>query len=260
MRVNLLVIFLLLWTGSQGQPSFQLAPPLLDYSSAFFTTYMNVSIRFNHPGAVIRYTLNGKEPGPKDAVYTKPLRITHTSVLRAKTFADGLLPSETVTASFHKTGLPVSQISFTPPHPSHATGRSNILNDAKGGQPVYNNGQWLGYDGDTATFDVQLTKPSAAQKVSLDLLKDEGSWIFLPEKVSVSYFDSRRKEYVALPTVPIVVSSAASRECYQLDIPFAQPIHTDRLRVTVYPLQKIPGWHAGKGHHAWLFIDEINIY
>jgi len=260
MRKSLLVFFILLCRGSQGQQPFQLAPPLLDYNSGFFATAMNVSIRFNHPGAVIRYTLTGKEPGPKDAVYTKPLRITKTSVLKAKVFADGLLPSEMVTANFHKSGLPVRQMSFTSPHPSHATESSNILYDAIGGHPVYNNGQWLGYDGDTATFDVQLTKSSVVQKISLDLLKDEGSWIFLPEKVSVQYFDNSKREYVALPPATIAVSATASRECYQLDIPFTQTISTDRLRVIVYPLQKIPDWHAGKGHHAWLFVDEINVY
>ena len=39
-----------------------------------------------------------------------------------------------------------------------------------------------------------------------------------------------------------------------------QKINTQKLKLVLLPLKKIPDWHNGKGNHGWLFIDEIKVY
>ena len=48
----------------------------------------------------IRYTLDGSFPGKNDPVYTEPLVLTKTAVVRFVSFEEGKLPSDPVTASY----------------------------------------------------------------------------------------------------------------------------------------------------------------
>ena len=48
----------------------------------------------------IRYTLDGSFPTGSDPVYTEPLQLTKTTVIRFASFVEGMLPSDTVTASY----------------------------------------------------------------------------------------------------------------------------------------------------------------
>ena len=60
-----------------------------------------LELRSRTPQARIRYTLDGSEPTESaGTLYTGPIRVTRTSVVRARAFADGLLPSRTSTRTF----------------------------------------------------------------------------------------------------------------------------------------------------------------
>ena len=59
------------------------------------------SIRLSSfPGAVIRYTLDGSLPTENSEVYTGPVAISKTTVIRARGFDENLLPSDVVTCSY----------------------------------------------------------------------------------------------------------------------------------------------------------------
>lgn len=62
-------------------------------------------------GAVIRYTLNGDEPGRKSAVYKEPLFIEKNTVVRAKAYQEGFISSLTGTQTYlfeeAQSGIPV---------------------------------------------------------------------------------------------------------------------------------------------------------
>src|SRR5574344_169738 len=71
-------------------------------------------------GGKVHYTLDGSEPDSTSAVYTSPLDITATTVLRARIIDDGLMPGKIITESyfinegFDKHQLPVVSIATTP--------------------------------------------------------------------------------------------------------------------------------------------------
>ncbi len=48
----------------------------------------------------IRYTLDSSEPNSQSAEYTSPLALNQTTIVRAKIFEDGLIPSQTQTRSY----------------------------------------------------------------------------------------------------------------------------------------------------------------
>lgn len=77
------------------------AAPSLSAGRGFYTNTFNLALSTTTPGATIRYTTDGSEPtSGTGTLYTTPVTISDTTVLRAATFANGYVPSASVTASY----------------------------------------------------------------------------------------------------------------------------------------------------------------
>ena len=260
MKKLLLPFFLFLMQNCFSQPSFQLAPPLVKYKSAFFSGTTSFEVIFNQPGAEIRYTLNGNEPTENDLLYSKPVPITKRTQVKVKVFGKDLLPSETVNAQFIKDGKQVRQVTFSKPNEYYAKSKADILHDNIGGLINYRTGSWLGYDSDTVTIDINLKKKETINTVLISLLQDENAWIFLPEQILVYYYNDKQKAFVPAGKEIFVHETPGPKECHFREITATKKIKTDKLKLVLLPLKKIPDWHPGKGNHGWLFIDEIKVY
>ena len=256
----LLPIFLFLMQNCFSQPSFQLAPPVLKYKSAFFSGSTSFEVIFNQPGAEIRYTLNGNEPTENDLLYAKPVPITKRTQVKVKGFSKDLLPSETVNALFIEDGKEIRQLTYSKPNDYYAKGKADILNDNIGGLTNHRAGSWLGYDSDTVTIDISLKKKETINTVLINLLQDENAWIFLPEQIVIYYYNDKKNAFVEAGKETFVHESPSPKECHFCEITPSKKIKTNKLKLVLMPLKKIPDWHPGKGNHGWLFIDEIKVY
>lgn len=76
--------------------------PEIKPGSCTFSESILVSISCATQGVTIRYTLDGSEPGTSSEEYKFPLTFTETTTVKAKAFAEGMLPSETADATFTK--------------------------------------------------------------------------------------------------------------------------------------------------------------
>lgn len=256
--ITLILIFALQYCC--GQQQYQLAPPILKYRSVFFADTCSCSILFNQPGAAVHYTLNGQEPTSSDKVYTRALRFKKGTIVKAKAFGKDFTASETVSAQFVKDDLAISSIHFSAPNPDYSSSNDKILHDNIGGSLNFKNGEWLGYNTDTVELDITLQKNQAVTSVWLDVFQDEGSWLFLPEQIQVMYYDIKQQKFLAAANKNFVAEKASSKNCNLQQLAFTKPVTTDRLKIIILPLKKIPDWHPGKGSHAWFFIDEIKLY
>lgn len=259
MRKSLLLFFLFFVQYSFGQQQFQLAVPLLKYNSTFFSGSTSVQMIFDQPGAEIYYTLNGKEPTQNDRLYKAPLIITARTIVKAKAFGNFFLPSETSTAEFIKAGKMIRQINFSTPNEKYTSNKADILNDNVGGNTSFTNGEWLGYNNDTVEINIDLDKKEIIRSVLVNILQDENSWIFLPGQILVYYLD-KQKTFLPAGKEIFFSESQSPKQCSAKEIIFSSKIKTDKLKLILLPLKKIPDWHPGKGNHGWLFIDEIKVY
>ena len=81
------------FTGFSARPAF-------DHPSGLYYGNLEVALTAE-PGATIRYTTDGSIPTVDNGtIYSGPIPITDTVVIRARAFQPGLQPSETETASF----------------------------------------------------------------------------------------------------------------------------------------------------------------
>jgi hypothetical protein len=260
---NIALLFLLSITSPVlAQDTFQLAPPLVNYNSVFFTNKTMVAIKFAQSATAVRYTLNNREPTVKDMVYTKPVAITtNFTTLKAKAFGNNFHPSATMAVTFIKDGESIQSIQQTTPNKDYPGTGANTLIDNKGGVPQFGSNTWLGYNCDTVRVTMNLEKEQTVNKVLLHFLQDEGSWIFMPDEIIVQWFDKKTNSFKNFGIEKLLADTASpGSRCNYRIIQTKNKIQTNKISINIIVKKTIPAWHPGKGEHGWLFIDEIKVY
>src|SRR3990172_3489180 len=91
--------------------------PVISLASGFYNGTQTVTLASTSNNAEIRYTLDGAKPGSASELYSAPLAISQTTVLRARVFERDKLPSPIITRSYfidENISLPVISIAFSP--------------------------------------------------------------------------------------------------------------------------------------------------
>lgn len=133
------------------------------------------------------------------------------------------------------------------------------LIDNKGGTTNISGNTWLGFQTDTVDIVMQLHKKEKVKNVLVNLLRDYGSWIFLPEKIEVYAFKNNAFQLVdnkAFKQDNNVNGSA----CVPIVFALKNGVKTDKLKIQLHLVKQIPDWHAGKGNKSWIFVDEVKAY
>ncbi len=242
-----------------AQNTFQLAPPQMKFNTTFFTDEATIKLIFAQTDAHIRYTTNGAEPSHIDFIYTKPIVVTQNlTTIKAKSFSNDFLPSETVSATFVKNGLPF-EASFPPANSQYAGEGPTTLNNNQGGIANHTLKHWLGYNSDSVTILLSLNRKQKLKSVLFNTMQSQGGWIFFPSKVDAFAFDNEQQKFIQ-------VGNTAYPSQQNVDDlrckPFVIDLNntsTNQLKL-VFHNQKLPIWHSGKGNNSWIFIDEIKLY
>ena len=108
-----------------------------------------------------------------------------------------------------------------------------------------------------ATID--LGKEMNVSKVTLHVLKQNGSWIYLPSQVEVSYIP-----YIDTTIItrhpPIEMVTVDINQEDDLDRIEIKKEKTCRyIHIRAKNLGKIPAGKPGAGNPAWMFVDEIEV-
>lgn len=261
-KLLLLIPVFLFFYYCYAQQTFQLAPPMLKFHSVFFETSEIVSMQFAQPDTKIFFTLNGKEPAQSDSYYKKPILIQKTfTTLKVKVFGNGFLPSETVAITFIKDGLKIKSVQASEPNEKYPGNGPQTLFDNEGGVANNQSKNFMGYQTDSVIINVSLEKKQKITSVLLDFLRDQGSWIFLPESIQVYYFDGDKNEFLFLAGKEIVPDSSQQSSTTIFEkLNTDKKVLTSKIKIVLKPLFSIPAWHPGKEQHGWMFIDEIKIY
>ena len=260
---NSLLFFLCSITCSLfAQDTFQLATPVLKYGSVFFAGKTNIAIKFAQSGTAVHYTLNGNEPTNKDPKYTKPISITNNlTAVKAKAFGKDFRSSETVAVTFIKDGKPIQSIIQTLANPKYPGNGAITLIDNKGGIGQSSSNTWMGYNCDTVLIQLNFARPQQVNKVLLDFLQNESGWIFLPEKIEVSWFDKNLNSFQKFGSIEINSDKeTAGSHCAYKVVETTDKFSTNVIAIHMLVKKNMPAWHTAKGEHAWMFIDEIKVY
>ena len=136
------------------------------------------------------------------------------------------------------------------------------LSNWKIGNPADYREGWVGYFGKPLQMECETGKSkSDSVEITLSFAHHPSQWVFLPQKVTVSYSKNGKKfikpEEVALPFDPSLEANSKPRVCIlRHKIPGKEAKY---IRIEAEPVEKLPEWHAAAGEKAWLMTDEIKI-
>ena len=121
---------------------------------------------------------------------------------------------------------------------------------------------WVGYFGEPMELVIKMlsVKPYS-QTLSLSFSHNPSQWVFLPEKVLVSYSKDGIKysepEEVALPIDPALKENSKAK-VYIIRHKVANK-NVKYIKIEAQPVSKLPEWHSNPGEKTWIMMDEVSV-
>ena len=140
--------------------------------------------------------------------------------------------------------------------PKYTDKGAGVLVDGLRASSKFNDGYWLGLQGEDLDAVIDLGKTQPIQKVSVGFLENQGSWIFFPRVVEFS-FSSDGKSFLPVQGVS---GPKAKENPHRIIKDFSVSLRNTEacfLRVKAISIGVCPEWHKGAGGKAWIFADEI---
>lgn len=110
-------------------------------------------------------------------------------------------------------------------------------------------------------IELDLGKIQQVQEILLQVLENQGAWVFQPQKIAIYSVHAGSDEWVLQDQKTINSTEKAEKsQCIALTFQLSKPVNTDRIILKIDPLAQLPEWHPGHSNPAWLFLDEIKIY
>lgn len=217
-------------------------------------------MEFDLDSAVIHYTVNGGYPTDKAPVYSKPIVVQESAVVRAKSrhpdFATSTLAERRLIKVAH---LPDSMSLQTAPDSLYpGRGKASLFDLQKGSRDL-KDGRWLGFRGDTVLVEGRFKKPISCKTMLVSTLSDPGAWVYPPARIEV-YGDSGDGHWLPMgvwtsPPASRLKDRPADYTLYERVV--LRPVELERFRIRIIPFGNLPEGHPGAGQAAWLFLDEI---
>lgn len=205
-------------------------------------------------GAVIRYsvaeTFNENSPPMEDT-----LNVMRAMSISAAAFEGPIRRSPVYRQNFqmtYSTGKPITLL--TQPDPKYNNGGGFTLVNGVAGRMPWNGAEWLGYKDSNLEAVIDLGKTSSFNRVRVDVLKDEGSWIYQPKSIEVL----TSNDGITFTSVKKIGSEDIQQ--YVRMVMVNTGMNFGRyVKIVIEPAGTIPAGKPGEGNPAWLFVDEIFI-
>ncbi len=204
----------------------------------------------------IHYTLDGTEPTTASPKYEAPVRIKQNAELKAVVIRpDGgksRLFSEKIV--FNKATTKAVTLREAPSKGYDFNGGVELTDGLVGGEN-YKTGRWLGFQGKDMDAVIDLKEPTEFSKVSFNTNVVKGDWIMETAGITVKVSDDGKTfKEVYSQSIPAMKKDDKDG-IYPHEISF-DPV-TARYVEVIVKSAKLPAWHGGKGHPAFVFVDEI---
>ncbi len=161
--------------------------------------------------------------------------------------------------SFNKaTGKKIT-LSNEPSKSYPGDGAFTLVNGVQNEKGMSKSSEFLGFNGTDLDATIDLGKEMDVSKVTIHVLKQTGSWIYLPSQVEVTYIPYIDTAIITRhpPLEIITVDVNPNDDLNKIEIKkdkFCRYLH---IRVKNYGI--IPAGNPGAGNPAWLFVDEIEV-
>jgi putative alpha-1,2-mannosidase len=230
--------------------------PYMVAPSLSFRQPINVEIKSDEDGAQLYYTTNGTTPTANSTLYTKPITINNTTIVKAIAIKNNI-SSLVDSAQYHKIQDNIKLTLNTAYLPNYAAQGKESLIDGIHGTTNWRLGNWQGYQGRDleAVIDLGTLKP--VKEVSLGTLQDSRAWIVFPREVQ--YLTSTDGiNYQLAATINSKIDIVDLNVVLQ-EYTAALNTTTRYIKVIAKQYGTLPKWHESQGNPSYIFADEITI-
>ena len=209
--------------------------------------------------APVYYTLDGTEPTEQSTLYTEPVNLTTTSIIKAVAVRpEGNSRVFTDSVTFNKATAHAITLAEKP-HSRYAGEGATTLVDGKYGTIAFTAGGWLGFNGNNLDATIDLNETTEISSVTVRTLVDVPDWILDAKSITIEVSeDGKNFTKVAGEEYPINAQNTPV-EIVAHKLTFA-PVKARYVHVLAVCQPKMPSWEkrANEGP-AFLFVDEIII-
>lgn len=236
----------------------QLTPPIFrNDDKRVLGTNDSIMLKHPMPGVTIRFTTDGKEPDSiKSAIYKKAFVIDRTTQIKAIAVRPGWNTSSITSVTFFMRGAIPSFSRFLRQPDRQYTGNGiQTLVDGEKGETSNLKTSWLGFRDNPFDGLFYFDKGIDVHEVVISSAKSIGAYVMPPLKIEVwGGKDSVNMKLIKtiIPAQPLSYEPD-NIEAYKMEMNGRFTC----IRLVIYPVGKLPIWHAGKGDKAWIFLDEV---
>lgn len=214
-------------------------------------------------GYQIYYTLDGSQPTTASPVYTQPLKITQTCLVRTLVVDETgreIYDSKEVLA--HKGIGSCTNVSgkCSTYRPEYSGSGWRTLSDGEFGSESYRDGKWRGYQDEDVVLSYYFssTPTTEVNTIKVRYLQNFYDWILAPQDVIVSYGDGLHKEELLLPAFHFDVEQVSGNRIGVLELKDLG-IRCGTLTVRIKNPGPLPAPHGAAGSPSFIFLDEVVI-
>ncbi len=236
----------------------KLRAPEVDIDSIVFSGKATVTIDGRLKGTKIYYTTDGTVPTAQSRVYTSPLTIDSTAVLRVMSALEGWEESPVGDYSLLRSAIRPSGVKLAAlPDSQYLARKDTTLFDLVAGSTSQSDGKYLGYKGNDFGAVMDLGASRSISAVSVSYLVNMGGHIMPPLGIEVWGGESEtRLSKLRELSVGAADSMVRGQKRQLLRARFS-PVDARYIKLLIKNTGKLPSWHPAKGKEAWLFIDEV---
>ncbi len=182
--------------------------------------------------------------------YTKPIKITKQATYSAKIKNSNPVIQEFF---FNKvTGKKITLIN-EPSKNYPGDGAFTLVNGVQNDKGLSKGNEFLGFLGNDCEGTIELGKMEKIRKLRFHCLNQNGSWIYPPKYIEVSYTGSLTAKRLLRVESPLEIKDG--NIIYEIDLGAETQMNAINFKIVNYGI--IPSGNPGAGTAAWLFVDEI---
>ncbi len=241
----------------------------INYSTAYFDLkstveptpgldgYVQIKLESKLPNAVTKYKLgNGDFYG-----YIKPIVIRESANVSFSIFRDKQpLKISIQKFSFNKaTGKKIT-LTTEADKKYPGDGAFTLVNGVQNEKGMAKSSEFLGFNGTDMEAIIDLGSEMDISKITIHVLDQNGSWIYLPAKIEITYIpnvDYTEEELKNFPKQIKMTDPVKDKGTKTISIESKQNCRYLKVLAKNYGI--IPAGNAGAGNPAWLFVDEIEV-
>ncbi|WP_276500748.1 alpha-L-fucosidase [Terrimonas pollutisoli] len=214
-----------------------------------------VTISSAESNAKIYYTTDGSIPTLQSTIYSGPIVVNQSGVIKAVAYVPGKMPSDISELKVVK-GKYAVNLNSSYASQYAAMGPVTLVDGWSGDVKNFHKG-WLGFEGKDMEAIIDLGTEESFSKVNGSFLRNHGAWIFLPVKMKV-FTSADGSNYQLLGEVGEPIPQQ-QQENERKTFTLSKSSTARYIKVVAEGIHSCPSWHAGNGGKAWLFADELSV-